>query len=97
MRKRRFETAPENPSRRFAPQEGHLSARDVVFDLKGLFPLALRSRRLLAASRRAVTEKIDTPLHGGGDRKIRSRAGLRAKPAPSLSKDGRVGMTLGEM
>jgi hypothetical protein len=51
MRERRFETAPE--------KRGFLSANGVVAHEKGLFPFALRSRRFLAASRRAVTERIE--------------------------------------
>jgi hypothetical protein len=59
MSKRRFETAPE--------KRGLLSANGIVIvidiiDMKGVFPLALRSRRILAASRRAVCEKIDSPF-----------------------------------
>jgi hypothetical protein len=52
MRGRRFETAAE--------KRGLLSASGIGIDFKRILPLALRSRRSLAASRRAVTEKIDS-------------------------------------
>ena len=53
-----FETAPE--------KRGLLSPSGIVVDFKRLFPLTLRSRRFLAASRRAVTEKMDSPFTGEG-------------------------------
>jgi hypothetical protein len=51
-----FETAPE--------KQGLLSPNGIVVDFRGLFPLTLRSRRIVAASRRAVTEKIDRLSQG---------------------------------
>jgi hypothetical protein len=53
MRGQGFETAPE--------KRGLLSPNGIVVDFRRVFPLALRSRRILAASRRAVCEKIDSP------------------------------------
>jgi hypothetical protein len=63
MREQGFETAPE--------KRGLLSPNGITRDFKRLFPLALRSRRSLAASRRAVCEKIDS-LQGGTSESIDS-------------------------
>jgi hypothetical protein len=53
-----FETAPE--------KRGLLSPNGVV-DFRGLFAFALRSRRILAASRRAVCERIDSLVRGNDE------------------------------
>jgi hypothetical protein len=61
-----FETAPENPStRRFAPaQEGPAQPERYRFQSPIAFPFALRSRPLLAASRRASVGDRRPPLTG---------------------------------
>jgi hypothetical protein len=53
-----FETAPE--------KRGLLSPNGVVIDLKGNFPLVLRSHRILAASRSTVRENIDSLFSSHG-------------------------------
>jgi hypothetical protein len=54
MRGQGFETAPG--------KRGLLSPNAIMVDFKGRFPLVVRSRRILAASRRTVAENIDSLL-----------------------------------
>jgi hypothetical protein len=73
MREQNFETAPE--------KRGLLSPNGILVAFRGFFPFALRSRRVLAASRRAVCEKIDTP---GWENVRMSGMKRMAKPSPCL-------------